>query len=674
MTTNPAKPAPVVAPPTTTTPSIDEPATSSAGAGGAFWFTVKAIEIRLRFVAILVGIGLVIGYWDTIRNYWDKWTRPAAASVASGLAAGDEYYCPMHPNVTRDRLDPDGAIPKCPICGMPLSKRKKGGPAELSPGVVSRVQLSPYRVQLAGVETAEVTHRPLTQDVRAPGYVAVDETKLSRIVVRAAGYVEKLYINESFAEVREGEPLAEIYSPELYTAAQELLIAQHEQPKKYAEAARTRLELLGVAPQEIEQILKTGDANTRLVIRSSHSGHVFEKQVVEGDRVEPGQVLFELADLSTVWIEGELYEDEAAALHEDQEVEATADAYPGRVFKGRIALVHPHVETATRTLRVRCELANPNHELRPGMFATLKFSTPIQQLEPFKTELMAERSTAGWARELAAKYADQSPSSSAHAADAPPHDLSQDDLESLIASQQTCPVTGAKLGSMGTPVSLIHNGQIVVFCCQACPDKFKAQSDYYLARMRKVTDDGVLAVPEQAVIDTGSQKLVYVEREPGVFEGVAVTIGPRSGTYYSVIDGLKAGDRVAAAGAFLVDAETRLNPAASAEFFGASGGPSSDHSSSVTSSSATGEEAASGADQAAAAEANLAKLSDADRAAALKQATCPISGKQLGAMGVPIKIELAGQTVFLCCEGCKDKALADPQAALAKLQPGAPKP
>ena len=95
--------------------------------------------------------------------------------------------------------------------------------------------------------------------------------------------------------------------------------------------------------------------------------------------------------------------------------------------------------------------------------------------------------------------------------------------------------------------------------------------------MRKVTDEGVLAVPEQAVIDTGSQKVVYIEREPGVFEGVSVKLGPRSGNYYSVIDGLLAGDRVAAAGAFLVDAETRLNPAASAEYFGASGGPTKEN-------------------------------------------------------------------------------------------------
>ena len=175
-----------------------------------------------------------------------------------------------------------------------------------------------------------------------------------------------------------------------------------------------------------------------------------------------------MADLTDVWVEGELYVQEAAALHEDQMVEATFDAYPGRKFQGRIILVHPHVETSTRTLRVRCEIANPNHELRPGMFATLKFSTPIQQLEPFRTELMAERSAEGWSREMAAKYADSGSS------DAKPRDLSQDDLDSLIASQQFCPVTGQKLGSMGKPMPVTNAGQLVLLCCGACPEKFKA--------------------------------------------------------------------------------------------------------------------------------------------------------------------------------------------------------
>jgi Cu(I)/Ag(I) efflux system membrane fusion protein len=224
-------------------PSPPEPSRGSA-LGKSLWFVFKAIEIRLRFVAILVAMGLVIGYWDAIKNYWDKWTRPAGAAIA--VAAGEEFYCPMHPSVVRDKPDPGGAIPKCPICGMPLSKRKKGEQAELPEGIISRVQLSPYRVALAGIRTVEAELRPLSLDVRTVGYVAIDERKLSRIVFRASGYVEKLYVNESFAEVSAGDPLAEIYSPDLYSAAQELLIARRGSTSGLAEIATEKLRLLGV--------------------------------------------------------------------------------------------------------------------------------------------------------------------------------------------------------------------------------------------------------------------------------------------------------------------------------------------------------------------------------------------------------------------------------------------
>jgi len=262
-----------------------------------------------------------------------------------------------------------------------------------------------------------------------------------------------------------------------------------------------------------------------------------------------------VADLSKVWIEGELYEKDAVALATGQTVEATVEAYPGRVFTGRVSLVHPHVETTTRTLRVRSVIDNPNHELRPGMFATLRFITPLMDIEPFRSQLAAEHELARLA-----------------STDAVP----SQERDKLIAQKQvTCPVTGLKLGSMGQPVRAEADHRFVMLCCASCEGRFAERPQYYLARLSPTTDAGVLAVPEQAVIDTGSQTVVYVEREPGVFEGVAVTLGPRAEGYYAVVDGVRAGDRVAAAGAFLVDAETRLNPSASATYFGASGGPSS---------------------------------------------------------------------------------------------------
>lgn len=515
-------------------------ATARTGPWRGVVFAIKAIEIRLRFVAILVGIGLLIGYWDTIRNYWDKWTRPAAGG-ATELVAGEEFYCPMHPSVIRDKPDAGDATPKCPICGMPLSKRTKGEAARLPEGILSRVQLSPYRVQLAGIETSEVKHRPLVKEVRTVGFVTFDESKLSRLVVRVSGYLEKLYVNKSFAEVREGEPLAEIYSPDLYSAMRELLITRGDN-SGLSKIAHERLRLLGVADQEIDEVEKSGQAKYRLIIRSPRTGHVFQKEVVEGDRVEVGRMLFEVADLLTIWIEAEVYEKDASLIRAGQEVEATLEGLPGRVFTGKVGLVHPHVETATRTNRVRFELENPGHLLRPGMYATVTLKTPISELEPFAS---------------VARPKDELPA------------LSDDEL---IARQNICPVTGAKLGSMGKPIRATVGNQTLFLCCASCPDKLQREPQKYLARLNTVTADGVLSVPESAVIDTGNQKVVYVERRAGLFEGVAVKLGPRSGGHYAVIDGLLAGDRVATAGSFLVDAETRLNPAAAGAYFGASGG------------------------------------------------------------------------------------------------------
>ncbi len=194
-----------------------------------------------------------------------------------------------------------------------------------------------------------------------------------------------------------------------------------------------------------------------------------------------------------------------------------------------------------------------------------------------------------------------------------------------------------------------------------------------------------LVVPERAVIDTGSKKVVYVERQPGMFEGVQVELGPRQDAYYPVLTGLKAGDKVAAAGGFLIDAETRLNPAAAATYFGASGGPqASSRPTPPTASSADAKTSAppqtpprlqSGGvqEQPVTSESNteelksIQQLPPADRKLALAQRECPITGAPLGSMGVPVKITLRGQAVFLCCQGCAAKAKKDPDGTLRKV-------
>jgi Cu(I)/Ag(I) efflux system membrane fusion protein len=537
----------------------------------------KFLEVRLRFVAVLVAVALLIGYWDTIKNYWDKWTRPSAAALLQ-LPDEEEFFCPMDPQVTRSSYDPNGRIPHCPICGMPLSRRQKSEKQQLPEGVTGRVQISPERIRMAGIRSVEVGYRPLVRKLSTVGSVLYDESRLSRVVSRVGGYVEKLYVDKTYATVKQGDPLAEIYSPELYSAAQELvLLSKRNRPSDLVESARKRLMLLGVGRQEIDQIARSGKAVERLVIRSPQAGFVIGKYVVAGARVEPGMTLLDVADLSTVWIEADVYEKDVSLLHAGQKIVARADALVDRVISGRVALVYPRMETSTRTNRVRFDVENPEFLLRPGMYVTVQLETPIAEIEPFRSR-----------------------------------------LKTTVAAQ-----TAREPG-------------------------------------------GVLAVPERAVVDTGDRQIVYVEREPGLFEGVEVRLGPRCDDQYPVIEGLEAGQRVAAAGAFLVDAETRLNPSAAAAYFGASGGPKSagrmtvegkpEKPAPIEIKRPTPEMIE-----------KLAELPPEDRDLAGAQVICPITGLPLGAMGKPHKLLLEGQTVLLCCRGCVAKARSDPQGTLRRV-------
>lgn len=523
---------------------------------------VKVIEVRLRFVAVLVVTGLAIGYWDTLANHWEKWTRPAGAS-AGPLASDGEYFCPMDPGVVRSSLEANGQVPKCPICGMPLSHRKKGTGAPLGLGA-GRVQLSPERIALAGIRTEAVSYRVLEQVIETSGSVQYDESRLSKIVARVNGHLEKLYVNKSYVPVKEGEPLAEIYSPELYTAVRELLIARGDPSSPVAGASRERLRLLGVDDKELDRIFASGTSDYRVVIRSPQTGHVIQRDVVRGSYVTVGTSLFEVADLSSVWIEADVYEKDVPFLREGGTVEAWVEAAPNQVFTGTIALVHPHVESATRTNTVRFTVENPGHKLRPGMFATVRIRTKLSELAPWK--------------------------------------------------------------DAGADSAIVSSG-------------------------------AVLSVPERAVIDTGSKKVVYLEREPGVFDAARVELGPRVGDDYPVLSGLRPGDRVASAGAFLIDAETRLNPAAASTFTGAGGGPrpAADAAPAASPPAPMAGSAATKVDPE-----SWKELSPEDRKLALAQRTCPISNDLLGEMGTPVKVLVNGKAIFLCCEGCKPRFAKTP--------------
>ena len=279
---------------------------------------------------------------------------------------------------------------------------------------------------------------------------------------------------------------------------------------------RERLELWGIDAEQIDQVVQTGKPITHITIRSPVSGHVLRKYQLEGDYVEEGARLFDVADLSTVWIEAQVFEDELSFLKKDLVVHAYPKAYPNQEFTGTLTFIHPHLDADTRTLKVRFDVDNPGHLLRPGMYATVKLDVPASQLSAADARL-EEREAGRAAADLA--------------------------VHSLFSPSG--PTGGAGLGAL-----MLTAGERTLY-----------------------GQGKVLSVPETAVIDTGARKVVYREAGPSLYEGVEVELGPRCGDDYPVFRGLEAGDRVATAGSFLIDAETRLTGGLGSTYFGAGGGP-----------------------------------------------------------------------------------------------------
>ncbi|HEY2827739.1 MAG TPA: efflux RND transporter periplasmic adaptor subunit, partial [Pirellulales bacterium] len=321
----------------------------------AWWwfdFIILVKLARLRFIAILVVIGVIITQWDTLAAYYDRWTRPEGAEDVAGSASDIEYFCPMHPSIIRDNNKE-----VCPICFMPLTKRKKGSATEeaLPAGIVNRVQLSPYRVVLAGVQTWPVQYVPLVKDIKAVGYIEFNERGQKTVAARSAGRIDKLFASETGQMVKAGDDLALIYSPDLTVTIQNLIDAKRGGDKAMLENVRVRLRRLGIEDQQIDEYLAAGKPETEVRIRSPLSGHVINKYVKEGQYVQEGMPLYDVADLSTVWIQAQIYEEDLSLLPAGYEhgpkdpnspgleVTATTRSFPNEPFHGKLSFIYPHV-------------------------------------------------------------------------------------------------------------------------------------------------------------------------------------------------------------------------------------------------------------------------------------------------------------------------------------------
>jgi Cu(I)/Ag(I) efflux system membrane fusion protein len=350
------------------------------------WQVTKTVILRLRFIFMFIIVGLIVGNWTFITNVADRVTRPSKSD--SGVQGELEWYCPMHPSVVRA-----DETQKCPICGMGLSKRKRGEKVRLPAGILSQIQLTPHRIRQAGIGTVEVGYRTLVREIRTVGTIDWDERRLAHISARVAGRADELYVNFVGVKVKQGDPVYRLYSPDLVTTQEEYLLALKAldelkaqaspsedallRAKRLADSARERLRLWGITEAQVAELEKTRKAQTYLVIYSPISGTVIEKDIHAGHYVTVGEDPYTIVDDSVVWVNAEIFERDIALVKEGQEVEITAEAYPGEKFAGTVSFIQPTLEKDTRTVKVRIDAENREAKLKPGMYVTAALRLPL---------------------------------------------------------------------------------------------------------------------------------------------------------------------------------------------------------------------------------------------------------------------------------------------------------
>src|SRR6516225_75027 len=253
---------------------------------------------------------------------------------------------------------------------MSMSQPAGGQPSKI-PGY-SVVQISPERQQRIGVRTGKAKQDRLLMSIRAVGIIEPDQARLSRVHTRISGWVTKVYVNFVGQNVNKGDPLLDIYSPDLLATQEEYLNALEGGQKPLAAMARRRLELWGVPANEIRELGKTRKARENLTLPSDISGRVLDRNVLIGTRVEPQMELYRIADLSVVWLQAKIYEYELPHVEIGQPVHISLLSQPDKELEGKVGFIEPVFQETTRTVKVRVVLNNLKNDLRPGMYADLK--------------------------------------------------------------------------------------------------------------------------------------------------------------------------------------------------------------------------------------------------------------------------------------------------------------
>lgn len=307
---------------------------------------------------------------------------PAAARTGKKKIV---FHSTMNPKETSERPGKDSM--GMDMVSEEIDEPPAGGAAAVEGRVA--VKVSAQKRQLIGARTAPVEKAPLVREIRAVGRVTYDETRLRNVFTKVSGWVERLYANTTGQLVKEGEPLLSIYSPELVSSAQEYLLALRgreqlagspaasDSAERLVTSARRRLQLFGITAQQIRALNESGEAPTTMTLDAPISGSIITRNVTQGDRIEPGTKLLDIAELSHVWVLADIYEYELPFVQVGQVATMTLSYLPGRTFEGRITFIYPTLSEATRTVKVRLEFANPDLALKPEMYAQVEIHADL---------------------------------------------------------------------------------------------------------------------------------------------------------------------------------------------------------------------------------------------------------------------------------------------------------
>jgi Cu(I)/Ag(I) efflux system membrane fusion protein len=455
--------------------------------------------------ALLVAAGFAVGY---VVSRAGQGVTVSETHAASEAGRTEKWYCSMHPQIVRDRPG------LCPICEMELIAMPQNQATEAAP---RELVVSETAARLMDVQTAPVERRFVAHEVRMVGKIEYDETRVRYITAWVPGRIDRLYVDFTGTTVRQGDHLVSLYSPELISAQAELLQGAKaakkagESTSSYLagamagtlEAAREKLRLWGLTSDQIAEIERSGRPLTHLTVYSPIGGVVIQKLVNGGMYVSTGTSIYQVADLSQVWVKLDAYESDLPWIRYGQEVQFTPEACAGQTFTGRVSFIDPMLDPTTRTVKVRVDVPNPDGKLKPEMFVRALVQSPMA------------RAGRVMAPELAGKW--------------------------------ICP--------MHPSVVKAQPGQ-----CDICGmDLVTTESLGYVAA--NASDQPPLVIPETAPLITGKRAVVYIKKpgtEAPTFEGREVVLGPKAGHHYLVESGLSEGEQVVVNGNFKIDAALQI--------------------------------------------------------------------------------------------------------------------